>query len=335
MDNALLLSFLSECELREQKFVLIGERFYSQVYRASTIGRVIKIITSHRVLQSEGFRTKGEAIHFSGEIVTYMEKLAQLGVSVSPISETNISIMGAKNTGESFIVISTPDGGTSVEMLYEKAQSDASLREFSLEIINNLLPVLYQPKLTNGYNEVAIDPVPSNFTLAKGRMTYIDFTPPRYFSLDCGYRVEYPQPASQIELHEAIWRYYEPCGILTRWLTDSCRIRPDGRNIFLDTLRESLSDELWKSLASQLQSLSLPSHIQRLDWRNAIYEVNQLIDLRDMACAIAATDCFDLVSTKQWLKDFFIASRHHPGQSIPDDKLDTLKTLLLDRIESM
>ena len=52
MDNALLLSFLSECELREQKFVLIGERFYSQVYRASTIGRVIKIITSHRVLQS-------------------------------------------------------------------------------------------------------------------------------------------------------------------------------------------------------------------------------------------------------------------------------------------
>lgn len=336
MDNSLFLSsFLSEFELREQEFTLIGERFYSRVYRASTTGRVIKIITSHRVLQPEGFRTKSEAIHFCAEIVTYMEKLAQLQVPVSSVSETNVFILGARITGESFIVISTPDGGTSVEMLFEGAQSHSFLRELSLEIINNLLPVLCQPKLASGYSEVAIDPVPSNFALAQGRMTYIDFTPPRYFSPDYGYRVEYPQPTSQVELHEAIWRYYEPSGIVIRWLTDCCRIRPDGRDIFLDVLRESLPNELWQCLTSQLRSLSLPYNIQSLEWRNAIYEVDQLIDLRDMACAIAATDGFDPVSAKKWLNAFFITSRHHPGQSIPDDKIDVLKKMLLDRIGSI
>lgn len=340
MDNELFLSFLSEFGLRKEEFMLIGQRFYSQVYRMSAMCRVIKIITSHRVLQPEGFHTKSEAISFAQDIVTYMEKLAALGVSVSPISETSLFILGAQRMGETFLVISVPDGGISVEALLERAQScaspypSASLYALSVEMINMLLPVLHQSRLTNGYAEVGMDAVPSNFALRDGRMSYIDFTPPRYFSPDQGYRVEYPQPTSETELREARWRYYEPCGILTRWLTDCCRIRPDGRNMFLSALSESIDDELWQLMNSQLRSLSLPLDFRMPEWRATVESIHQPIDIRDIACAIAYTDHFDAQS-RQWLNGVFIASRHHPGEPIPEKKLETLRMMLFDRLDLM
>ncbi|GEM_PF-3451133 len=334
MDRELLLSFLSEFGLDEQGFIPIGQRFYCQVYRMPAMQRVIKIITSHRVLQPEGFHTKSEAIGFAKDIVTYMEKLTELGVSVSPVEETNLFVLGAHNTGETFIVISVPDGGKSVEMFLEAAPSK-SLHDLAIGMIHTLLPVLQQTRIpSQGYAEVGIDAVPSNFALTNGRMTYIDFTPPRYFSPDHGFRVEYPQPASEAEMREARWRYYEPCGILTRWLTDCCRIRPDGRNIFISALRESIDPPLWQFMKSHLRSLNLPTDINMPEWQIAIKFMRQPIDIRDMACAMAYTEEFDALS-KEWLSEIFIASRHHPGEPIPEEKLEGLRTRLLERLTLM
>ncbi len=334
MDNELFLSFLSEFGLHKEEFALIGERFYSQVYRAVAKRRVIKIITSHRVLQSEGFHTKSEAMGFAMDILTYMEKLDKLGVSVSPLSETNLFLLGAQSTGEIFLVISALDGGISVETLLERAESSDHLYALSMEMLRILSPALCQPRLADGYAEIGMDGVPSNFALHEGRMTYIDFTPPRYYSPDQGYRVEYPQPVSQAELYEAIWRYYEPCGIITRWLTDCCRIRPDGRSTFLTALQQSIDCELWQFINSQLPSLNLPfdftTHMR--EWRIAIESMHKAIDLRDIACAIAYTDSFD-ARAKQWLNDVFIASRHHPGEPIHEEKLGSLRKTLLDRLK--
>ncbi|MDP3779018.1 MAG: hypothetical protein Q8R30_03205 [bacterium] len=335
MPRELLLSFLSEFGLDEQGFVPIGQRFYCQVYRMSAMQRVIKIITSHRVLQPEGFHTKSEAIGFAKDIVTYMEKLAGLGVSVSPIEETNLFVLGAKNTGETFIVISVPDGGKSVEMFLEAVCSPHSLHNLALSMIKTILPVLQQTRIpSQGYSEVGMDAVPSNFALNNGRMTYIDFTPPRYYSPDHGFRVEYPQPTLEAEMREARWRYYEPSGILTRWLTDCCRIRPDGRNQFISALRESVDGALWRFMEKHLRSLTLPADFKAPEWQIAVESVHQPIDIRDIACAMAHTDTYD-ASSKQWLSEIFIASRHHPGEPIPKDKLDALRNMLLDRLSTM
>ena len=336
MARELLLLFLSEFGLDEKGFVPIGQRFYCQVYRMPAMQRVIKIITSHRVLQPEGFHTKSEAIGFAKDIVTYMEKLAALGLPVSPIEETNLFVLGARNTGETFIVISVPDGGKSVEMFLEAVQSPDSLQELALGMIHTLLPVLRQTRIpSQGYSEVGIDAVPSNFALHNGRMTYIDFTPPRYYSPDHGFRVEYPQPALEAEMREARWRYYEPCGILTRWLTDCCRIRPDGRTIFIDTLRESVDETLWRSIKMQLLSLNLPAEFSSPEWQIAVdldyVSAHQPIDIRDIACAMAYTDTYN-AEAKQWLGEIFVASRHHPGEPIPEQKLEILRAKLQERL---
>ena len=331
MDNELFLSFLSEFGLHKEEFALIGERFYSQVYRAVAKRRVIKIITSHRVLQPEGFHTKSEAMGFARDILTYMEKLEKLGVRVSPLSETNLFLLGAQGTGEIFLVISALDGGISAETLLEGAGSKDCLYELSMEMIRILSPALHQPRLAGGYPEIGMDGVPSNFAVYDGHMTYIDFTPPRYYSRDQGYRVEYPQPATHAELYEAIWRYYEPCGIITRWLTDCCRIRPDGRNIFLTALRQSIDDELWQFMKNQLPSLNLPLDFKMGEWRITIESMRKAIDIRDIACAMAYTDNFD-PRAKHWLNDIFIASRHHPGEAIHEEKLEALRIKLLARL---
>lgn len=334
MPRELFLSFLSEFGLDEQDFLPIGERFYCQVYRMPAMHRVIKIITSHRVLQPEGFHTKSEAIGFAKEIVTYMEKLAGLGVSVSSLEQTNLFVLGSKTTGETFITISTPDGGRSVEMFLEDACSRNSLYALAIGMIKTLLPVLHQTRLTQGYAEVGMDGVPSNFAITNGRMTYIDFTPPRYFSPDHGYRVEYPQPICEAEMREARWRYFEPCGILTRWLTDCCRVRPDGRNVFISALRECIDNDLWRFMKNHLRSLTLPSNLCAPEWKTAIEAVHQPIDIRDMACAMAHTQKFDALA-KNWLDTIFVASRHHPGEPIPKDKLNTLRNMLLQRLEAV
>ncbi len=333
MNHKFLSSFLSQCEFYGQEFEFVAERFYSRVYRIP--GRVIKIITPHHILRPDGFASRSEASAFNTEILTYMEKVAALGIPIPSIADTHTVISSARKTNEPFILMDVPDGGLSLEMGLECALSSDFLRELAQGMINAVLCVFHQPWLTSGYPEIGIDPIASNFVFREkdlATMVYVDFTAPRYFSPDSGYRVEYPQPTSKAEILEAVRRYYEPCGIVTRWLTDCCRIRPDARGIFLDVLNELLPSELWKSVKSQLRSLHLALDIHASEWRKAIHSVSQLADLRDFACAIAATDGADPIGTKQWLNEFFIASRHHPGQLLSDEKLTALRSQLVDRL---
>lgn len=315
-------------------FELIAERFYSWVYRISPTGRVVKVSTAHRDLRPEGFQTKSEASHFGAEMFTYMEKLAKLGVPIPSISETDLSIVTDRSRGKPFAVLNVPDAGLSVGSLLEHCELP-SLRELAKEMICALLPVFYQPCIVSGgYPEVGIDSTASNFTLRDSILAYVDFTAPRYYSPNRGYRIEYPQPDSEVELRQGRWQYYSFCGIITRWLNDCCRIRPDGRGIFLDVLTECLPHEIWRSAKSQLYSLRLPSDLHAPDWRIAIRGAG-LTDLRDLACAVAFGDGLDPVGTKQWLGDFYTASRHHPGQPISQERLDSLRVNLLNRFASL
>ncbi len=336
MKHKFLSSFLSRLEHYGEEFEFVAERFYSRVYRIP--GRVIKIITPHHVLRPEGFASRSEASAFMTEILTYMEKVAALGVSVPSLEDTHAVISSAHTTNEPFILMDVPDGGISVEKSMECAESSPDfLRGLAQEMVYAMRCVFRQSRLPDGCQEVGIDPIASNFVFHNknlATMQYVDFTAPRYFSPHYGYRVEYPQPANEAEIREAVWRYYEPCGIITRWLTDCCRIRPDARGIFLDVLKKMLPDELWRSAKSQLQSLHLPPDIRTSEWRHAISEVRQLADFRDLACAIAAADGTNAVGTQKWLSEFFIASRHHAGQPLPDEKLAALKRQLFDRLES-
>jgi len=327
----MLQSFLKHLAVHEQECLTIAERFYSQVYRMGA--RIIKISNPHKDLCPEGFTTKSEASNFATEVLTYMEKLAGLDVPVSSVLHTKLHILHEEKTGRPFVAFDVPDGGVSVESLLAEGESHHALRELARGMIRAFLPVFFQERLESKYHEVGIDPIPSNFALADGRMTYIDFTPPRYFSPDRGYRVEYPQPADETELRDAIRRYYEPYGIVTRWLTDCCRIRPDGRDIFLGVMRQLLPDALWDLVNRELGSLHLPSDLRTPEWPAAIRSASQSTDLRDFACAIAAADGSDPSATREWLHQFFTASRHHPGQPIPDGTLDILQSKLLDRLK--
>lgn len=335
MNHKFLSSFLSLLECYGKEFEFVAERFYSRVYRIP--GRVIKIITPHHVLRPDGFASRSEASAFMTEILTYMEKIAALGIPVPSIEDTHMVISSARKTNEPFILMDVPDGGISVEKSMECVQSSLDfLRELAQEMVRAMLHAFHQPRMVEGYQEIGIDPIASNFVFHDDNlatMVYVDFTAPRYFSPNHGYRVEYPQPANEAEIREAVWRYYEPCGIITRWFTDCCRIRPDARGIFLDVLEKMLPDKLWGFVRTQLRSLRLPSDIQASEWRHAISEVRQLADFRDFACAIAATDGMNPTETKTWLSTFFIASRHHAGQPLPDEKLADLRCRLFDRLE--
>lgn len=328
MGDELFRAFISRLDaIRE--FTPVAQRFYSHVYRIPS--RVIKIITSHRVLSPEGFNTKSEAGRFGTEIFTYMEKLGALGVPISPVSETNMLVLSGQETGRPFIVLDAPDGGASVEMLLEQSNSDAAIRDLAVGMMRAVLPVLQQQKLAHGYPEVGIDATPGNFTLVYGSIMYIDFTPPRYFSPDRGYRIEYPQPEGEEEIREGLRRYYEPDGVLTRWLTDCCRIRPDKRSLFLAVLRDTLPYGIWGPVIDALCSVRLPAELHAREWETAIESARQPFELRDLACAMAAVNGSDPVSAKRWLDEFFHASRHHPGKPVPQEQFSLLKMHLRDR----
>lgn len=335
MNHKFLSSFLSQIECYGKEFEFVAERFYSRVYRVP--GRVIKIITPHHVLRPDGFASRSEASSFMTEILIYTEKIAALGIPIPPLSDTHAAISSTRKTNEPFILMDVPDGGVSVEKSMSCMQSSFGfLRELAGEMVRVMLYAFRQPHLPDGYQEVGIDPIASNFVLRNNNlatMVYVDFTAPRYFSPDYGYRVEYPQPANEAEIREAVWRYYEPCGIITRWFTDCCRIRPDARGIFLDVLEKMLPDKLWMLVRTQLPSLRLPLDIRTSEWHSAISEASQLADFRDFACAIAATDGANPTETQKWLSEFFIASRHHAGQPLPDEKLAVLRHQLFDRLE--
>ncbi len=332
MDHKFLSSFLSQLGPYGHDFELVAERFYSRVYRIP--GRVVKVITPHHVLRPEGFVNRSEASSFGTEILTYMEKLAALGVPVSPIAETHMVISGVRETGESFVLMDVPDGGASLESLLARASSQECIRELAHGMVNAILHALRQSRHAGGYLEVGIDPIASNFVIQKddiATLTYVDFTAPRYFSADKQHRIEYPQPTSESELRAGRWTYYDPCGIVTRWLTDSCRVRPDARQIFLDVLCQTLPAKLWRALRERLPSLRYkPSQ-----WHSILRDVYGLIDLRDMACELAAADGADPAGTRQWLQKFFEDSRHHPGQPIPDEKLGFLQNQLMQKLALM
>lgn len=327
MEHELFRAFLSYLAAR-QEFVPVAQRFYSQVYRI-TGRRIYKVISSHQVM-SEGFRTKSEASAFGTDILAYMEKLAALGVPIPPIEETHLFILNAQATRRPFIVLDTIDGGSSIEMLWEQEESSNGIMEFTAGMIQAILPVLLQEKPAGGYGEVGIDAMASNFTLLDGCITYIDFTPPRYYSPDRGYRIEYPQPADEGEVREGIWRYYEAEGIIIRLFTDCCRILPDKRNVFLETIRDELPNDLWRRVTDVLSSIHLPADLHAPEWKAAIQSAKKPIELRDLACAIAAADGL-MVSAKKWLEEFFHASRHHPGQPVAEERLNSLRTLLFER----
>lgn len=335
MNHKFLSSFLSQLECYGKEFEFVAERFYSRVYRIP--GRVIKIITPHHILRPDGFASRSEAGAFMTEILIYMEKVAELGIPIPSLEDTHVVISGTRTTNEPFILMDVPDGGTSVEknMVHGQVSFDF-LRELAQRMMGIMMHALLQPRLSDEYQEVGIDPIASNFVLHDNKlatMQYVDFTAPRYFSPDCGYRVEYPQPTNKAELHEAIERYYDPCGIITRWLTDCCRIRPDARSIFLDVLEGLLPEELWAPMKKCLQSLCLPPDVREPAWRHAISSARQLTDFRDLACAIAAADGADLAGTQRWISEFFNASRHHAGQLLPDEQLDGLRRQLFARRE--
>lgn len=332
MDHKFLSAFLSQLGFYGHDFELVAERFYSRVYRVP--GRVVKVITPHHVLRPEGFGSRSEASSFGTEILTYMEKLAALGVPVSPVAETHIVVSGTRETAEPFVLMDVPDGGASLEGMLARASSHEFIRELAHGMVHVVLHVLRQSRLAGGYLEVGIDPIASNFVIQKddiATLTYVDFTAPRYFSADKQHRIEYPQPMSESELRAGRWTYYDPCGIAIRWLTDSCRVRPDARQIFLEVLCENLPAKLWKAVRERLPSLRYhPSQ-----WHSVLQDVYGLTDLRDIACGLAAADGADPVVTRQWLQGFFEASRHHPGQPFPDEKLGALRAQLTDRLSAI
>ena len=80
----------------------------------------------------------------------------------------------------------------------------------------------------------------------------------------------------------------------------------------------------------QLQSLKLPAELSSPEWQIAVDSVHQPIDIRDIACAMAYTDTYD-AKAKQWLGEIFVASRHHPGEPIPEQNLEILRAKLHER----
>ena len=303
----------------------IGQRFYADVYRLEG-QRVLKLIAGHRILNPRGFASKSEAVFFAHEICVYQEKLAAVDVPVVSLAETTIAVLTEPTSGRPFIVMLMPFAGKSAEFLFRQADSTQALfSDLADSMIQSLLRVISQPD-GNTLTPVGIDAQVSNFVVNDhGCITYVDFTPPRYFSADRGYRVEYPQPANIGELEAGIDRYYRPTGILARWLTDCCRVRPEARRIFVDELARQISPDLRLRLGQILPTLSLSDSSSRREIIAVITATETLIGLRDCACLLASLDGRE----PAWLEKFFNQSRHHPGQHTADIPLDQLKFELL------
>ncbi len=184
--------------------------------------------------------------------------------------------------------------GESLRHYFEGASAKECLDTFRqlTFILAGLLPG------SNGFAlDLTIDPVLSNFTRGRnGRISYIDFIPPR---LSIGDRtlVAFPslQKISKREWDFLRFRHLDARGLVTIFLAQTSRIRPELRSRFLELLLENLP----QPLAVFLAALSTQQLVRSNDPAEKARIIDQLkpedADVaRDIACALIPKNGTDL-----------------------------------------
>ncbi len=214
--------------------------------------------------------TLSSAALIGKKITKYRNKLLEVGVSVSPSFDWFIVI--DDKTDLPVIVMIEPYCGPNIASLIRKADTSFCL-ELAGGLLETISPIIQRSLV--GPLDVGIDAQPNNFTLADGKYTFVDFTPPRYFD-DGAYLIEDPQPKSTLGYNLGHWRYFTAEGILSVLLTQLARIRPRMFGQFKSLLVDWLENNSYEGLASSFREPSV-----NLD---NLYSIVNPVQLRLIMC---------------------------------------------------
>lgn len=217
-----------------------------------------------------------DAEELASRIQTYRQKLQEQGLRIS--AYTNIEV---QHYGKKRYVLLTKDpycGVNMTELLMCK--SDENCNEMVRNLLDSLMP-LFAGSSGGASLPVGFDPKPDNFTIDfDGNYTFVDLMPPRFCD-DGKYLLEITEPKTEEGRKLALWRYYNPAGILTVLFTQLNRIRPKQFKSLMNVFKKWLWDNKFEYLYTHFRDLEslLPEH---LDTTNPIllrYRMCQLSEL--------------------------------------------------------
>lgn len=266
---------------------------------------------------------------YAAQCVEYQRRLASLGVPVPPLEQTIVGtlIEGSVEEGTEVSVFTVTEyAGQPLQIVSAAAPTRAVICADARDVLQAVLPVLEQERDREGRVPVGIDVQLKNFVRAARRVVYVDFTPPRFYTPEGGFRVEWPQPRDTRALEEGWKRFYMPAGILLQWLSYCCLWAPDARPLFLQLLRRHVPSPLAAELFSTFSFLRLSARSTRRAWRRAVATAVDSTELRAIACALAAPTGTH-PETRSRLRTFWTRTTFLPFHRT-SETLDAHRTLL-------
>lgn len=285
---------------------------YADAYDLET--HVLKITGPHRESSPAASisLTSDQRQAYAERLLAYQQRLLALGVPVPPPANTLAGVADESfQPGAAAVVVYEHAGETADSILLQLSD-----RESASAAVRGLLrairPVLLQRRDELGLVPTGIDVQPKNFARRGQQLCYIDFTPPRFFQDPEGYLIEFPQPTDIAVLAEGRRRFYSPAGILLQCLSYCSCLRLELRQSFRQMMTDELPAHLTDELVAQFPFLALPQSSARREWRAAIESAETRMELRAVACALAAP-CGRRPARGVWLKHFFSRSAGFPA----------------------
>lgn len=253
--------------------------------------RIVKVIRGHEPL------TASAAAKLADDIGIYQQLLRSYGVRLPTAS----SISWHATAGVAIVVLIESDEGKDGDAFL--TQADVGETRLLVEnLLDTIEPVLQTHE--QGNLSVGIDPKPSNFAKnGSGHFSYVDTTPPR-FRRNGEVLVDLPVPTHPQAWQLCYWRAFTVEGVLMTLYTQLCRLRPDLRPLFWQSIVQSASRHSAADYFHQLPSVKFEYQIP--EQRQAVVadlQPHQMYVTRDLACWFAHR--YPLDCSKQWLEKKF------------------------------